>query len=101
MNAELIVARAALQKIVDWHPAGAFSYALMAAREALAVPAPTEDAIVEVLAAAAALVGYAEEHAAAMPPISPVNFITGGHFRRLAAALAALEKEPADVPHNR
>ena len=94
MNAELIAARAALKQIVDWHPPGAFSVALNIARESLERPAPYEDAIAEALNAAAALVDYAEAQARALPPISPVNFVTGGHFRRLRAALAALEGHP-------
>jgi transcriptional regulator with XRE-family HTH domain len=57
-------------------------------------PAP-HDAVVS---AALSLVSYAEGIASQTPPISAVNFVTGGHYRALAAAIKAYHNDEAPAP---
>lgn len=58
---------------------------------------PPQDAVVM---AALSLVNYAEGMADQTPPISGVNFVTGGHYRALVAAVKAYREaqEAADRP---
>jgi transcriptional regulator with XRE-family HTH domain len=58
-------------------------------------PVPQEP----VVAAALSLVSYAEGVASQTPPISAVNFVTGGHYRALAAAVRAYrEAQELEAP---
>lgn len=59
-----------------------------AARDMIAVK-DDRDATLKIVACAVSLVSYARGMADQMPPLDASNFVTGGHYRALAAAVDA------------